>query len=80
MTITDKKPLKFNRIQKTVLLFAFIALIGILIYIKIKPDLQIMVNKQDVIVTETTLKMMGRKSLKSGIVKKLMFMNYFQKP
>jgi len=53
MKIEDKKPLKFNKIQKSVLLIAFIGLIGILIYMKIKPDLQIIVNKKDVIVTET---------------------------
>ena len=52
MKIEDKKPLKFNKIQKSVLLIAFIGLIGILIYMKIKPDLQIIVNKKDVIVTE----------------------------
>lgn len=52
MRIADKKPLKFNKIQKSVVLIAFIGLIGILIYMKIKPDLQNFVNKKDVIVTE----------------------------
>lgn len=53
--IADKKPITFSKIQKVVLFIAFLGLIGMLIYIKIKPDLQLLVNKKDVIVTETVM-------------------------
>jgi len=46
-------PIKFNKVQKMVIGIAILSLVGVLVYIKIKPDLVAVLPKKDINVIET---------------------------